>query len=319
MKISVLGTGRWGSFIAWYLSLKNDVIAWGKADSPQIQELMATRTNGIVTMSEKTLITTDLEKALENDMIVISIASQQLASFAREISEKVPKDSHKRFILCMKGLEEGTGRRLTEVFNKEYKNPHDIAVWVGPGHVQDFVCAIPNCMLIDSENEEYKAELAETLSSSLIRFYIGQDLIGSEVGAASKNVIGIAAGMLDGFGLSSLKGALMARGAGEISRLIDAMGGNKLSAFGLCHLGDYEATVFSKHSHNRAYGEAYVKGEKFEKLAEGVGTCRALKVLGEKYGVELPICDAVYRILFEDTDPQKTLNDLFSRNIKSEF
>lgn len=319
MKISVLGTGRWGSFIAWYLSLKNDVIAWGKADSPQIQELLATRTNGIVTMSEKTLITTDLEKALENDMIVISIASQQLASFARQISEMVPKDSHKRFILCMKGLEEGTGRRLTEVFNEEYKNPHDIAVWVGPGHVQDFVCAIPNCMLIDSENEEYKGELAEALSSSLIRFYIGQDLIGSEVGAASKNVIGIAAGMLDGFGLSSLKGALMARGAGEISRLIDAMGGNKLSAFGLCHLGDYEATVFSKHSHNRAYGEAYVNGERFEKLAEGVGTCRALKVLGEKYGVELPICNAVYRILFEGTDPQKTLNDLFSRNIKSEF
>lgn len=319
MKISVLGTGRWGSFIAWYLSLKNDVIAWGKADSPQIQELIATRTNGIVTMSEKTLITTDLEKALENDMIVISIASQQLASFARQISEMVPKDSHKRFILCMKGLEEGTGRRLTEVFNEEYKNPHDIAVWVGPGHVQDFVCAIPNCMLIDSENEEYKVELAQALSSSLIRFYIGQDLIGSEVGAASKNVIGIAAGMLDGFGLSSLKGALMARGAGEISRLIDAMGGNKLSAFGLCHLGDYEATVFSKHSHNRAYGEAYVNGERFEKLAEGVDTCRALKVLGEKYGVELPICNAVYRILFEGTDPQKTLNDLFSRNIKSEF
>ena len=92
-----------------------------------------------------------------------------------------------------------------------------------------------------------------------------------------------------------------------------------MSAFGLCHLGDYEATVFSRHSHNRAYGEAFVKGERFEKLAEGVSTCKALMLLAERYGVELPICTAVYKTLFEGADPEKTLNGLFSRNIKSEF
>lgn len=319
MKISVLGCGRWGSFIAWYLSLKAETVLWGREGSRNVNELISTRTNGTVTFSDRTVITTDIDRALENDTVVISIASQQLGDFARTVCERVPEGAYKRFILCMKGLEETTGRRLTEVFDGGYTKPHSTAVWVGPGHAEDFVKAIPNCMVIDSDDADLKNELTEELSSPLIRFYKGCDLIGSEIGAASKNVIGIAAGMLDGLSLSSLKGALMARGAGEISRLIDAMGGDRMSAFGLCHLGDYEATVFSKHSHNRAYGEAYVKGESFEKLAEGVGTCRALMLLSEKYGVELPICSAVYKMLFENADPQTTLNSLFSRDIKHEF
>lgn len=319
MKISVLGCGRWGSFIAWYLSLKDQTVLWGREGSKNIWALMRDRTNGTVTFGERTLITTDLDRALENETVVISISSQQLYDFAKMLSDRVPDGAYKRFILCMKGLEEKTGRRLTEVFDSAYTKPHATAIWVGPGHVEDFVQAIPNCMVIDSENVELKKELAEELSSSLIRFYIGTDLCGSEVGAASKNVIGIAAGMLDGLGVSSLKGALMARGAGEISRLIEAMGGDRLSAFGLCHLGDYEATVFSPHSHNRAFGEALVKGESFEKLAEGVATCKALMLLSERHHTELPICTAVYRIIFENADPQTTLNSLFSREIKREF
>ena len=318
MKISVLGCGRWGSFIAWYLSLKDEVVLWGREGSEHLIELQNTRRNSTVTLNDRTTVTSDLDKALQNDVIVISIASQNLRTFAKTLSEKVPSGK-KNFILCMKGLEEESGKRLTEIFDEAYTGDHSTAVWVGPGHVQDFVRAIPNCMLIDSEDEELKIKLAEELTSPLIRFYYGNDLIGTEVGAAAKNVIGIAAGMLDGFGLPSLKGALMARGAGEISKLIGSMGGNPMSAFGLCHLGDYEATVFSSHSHNRAYGEAFVKGEPFEALSEGVGTCKALKVLSEKYNTELPICNAVYKILFEGFDPQLTLNELFSRDIKSEF
>ena len=319
MKFSVLGCGRWGSFIAWYLSLKDEVILWGRQGSKNLKELSENRCNSIVTLNDRTFVTDDIDKALENDNIVISIASQELRSFAKMLSEKVQGDSKKRFVLCMKGLEESTGKRLTEIFDESYTKPHDTAIWVGPGHVQDFVRAIPNCMLIDSQNEEFKVELANTLSSPLIRFYYGNDLIGSEVGAASKNVIGIAAGMLDGLNLTSLKGALMARGAGEVAKLISAMGGNPMSAFGLCHLGDYEATVFSPHSHNRAFGEAFVKGESFDMLSEGVGTCKALMKLSEIYNTELPICRAVYQVIFEHTDPQATLNTLFSRDIKQEF
>ena len=156
-------------------------------------------------------------------------------------------------------------------------------------------------------------------NTGLIRFYYGTDLIGNEIGAAAKNVIGIAAGMLEGANLSSLKGALMARGTREISALISAMGGNGNSAYGLCHLGDYEATLFSSHSQNLAYGKCKVTNTPYPKLAEGYYTVVALKNLSEKYGVELPICSAVYSILHEDKSPMDILDSLFSRSLKNEF
>ena len=174
-------------------------------------------------------------------------------------------------------------------------------------------------MVIDSDNEALKEMLVKEFSSELIRFYFGTDLIGNEIGAAAKNVIGIAAGMLDGMGLTSLKGALMSRGTREIARLIKAAGGNELSAYGLCHLGDYEATVFSQFSHNRRFGENYVKGESFDSLAEGYYTAKAIVEMAKRLCVDLPICSAVYSILYENVDAKTALNQLFSRTLKSEF
>jgi glycerol-3-phosphate dehydrogenase (NAD(P)+) len=161
--------------------------------------------------------------------------------------------------------------------------------------------------------------LVDEFSSKLIRFYYGNDLLGNEVGAAAKNVIGIAAGMLDGHGLSSLKGALMARGAREVARLIKAMGGSELSAYGLCHLGDYETTLFSEYSNNRKFGENYVKKIPFVKLAEGVSTAKALKLLGERYNVDLPITNAVYSILYDNKEPMQVFLSLFGRSARKEF
>ena len=131
--------------------------------------------------------------------------------------------------------------------------------------------------------------------------------------------MGIAAGMLDGAEISSLKGALMARGTREIARLIKAVGGSELSAYGLCHLGDYEATLFSLHSHNRKFGELFVKGEKFDKLAEGVATAKALLKLAEQYGVDLPITKVVSEIIDGNIDTKVALMDLFARPNKEEF
>ena len=127
------------------------------------------------------------------------------------------------------------------------------------------------------------------------------------------------AAMLDGANMPSLKGPLMARGAREIARLIHAMGGNELSAYGLCHLGDYEATVFSQYSNNRRFGENFAKGESFYKLAEGCHTVKALKQLGRQYDVDLPITNAIDDILYHDTDPKTTLEQLFTRSQKKEF
>lgn len=320
MKISVLGCGRWGSCIAWYLDkIGHDVISCGLENAPEFITLKNTHKNDYLTYPDSIEVTSDLERAVSHaEVIVISISSQYLRSYMQDIS-KYPLDN-KAIVLCMKGVEVDTGCRLSEVvadFVDNDKTP--VAVWVGPGHPQDYVKGIPNCMVIDSKSEELKQKLVDSFSSELIRFYIGTDLVGSEIGAAAKNVIGIAAGMLDGIGYTSLKGALMARAPREISRLIDALGGNGISAYGLCHLGDYEATLFSPWSHNRRYGESYTKGEKFDKLAEGVMTSKALYKLSKKHNVDMPITTAIYNILFEEKDFKDELNKLFVRSVKSEF
>ena len=317
MNITVIGCGRWGSCIAWHLDrIGHNVTLYGN-DLPQIRKIMETRTNGVVDFGTRMTITDDINVAAANDTIVISIPSQAVRGLMQELQKFGAKD--KQYILCMKGIEISTGMRLSEVVREATSPETKIAVWIGPGHVEEFTRGIPNCMVIDSDNEEYRDFLLSEFSSDLIRFYIGQDLIGNEIGAAAKNVIGIAAGLLDGKGLSSLKGALMARGTREIARLISALGGNELSAYGLCHLGDYEATLFSKFSHNRMYGETFAKGEEYGSLAEGYYTVKAILKLAEKYNVELPICSAVYDILYKNADMDKTLHGLFTRSIKGEF
>ncbi|MEE0930939.1 MAG: NAD(P)H-dependent glycerol-3-phosphate dehydrogenase [Acutalibacteraceae bacterium] len=320
MNISLLGCGRWGSFIAWYLDKTgHNVYSWGLESEEIFQNLKSTRKNDYVEFSDNITITSDLTQAVNHaEVMIISISSQALSSFMENLSKE--NIEGKAIVLCMKGIEETTGRRLTQVVGDYIdieKTP--VAVWVGPGHPQDFVKGIPNCMVIDSDNEELKKKLVDEFSSKLIRFYYGQDLIGTEVGAAAKNVVGIAAGFLDGMGYTSLKGALMARGTREISRLIKAMGGKEMSAFGLCHLGDYEATLFSQFSHNRRFGEMLIKGEKFTKLAEGVSTTRALIKLSEKYNVDLPIVNSVNQVITYNKDPKETLSKLFLRSVKDEF
>ena len=319
MKISVIGCGRWGSLITWYLAEKKglELTLYGRESSEHIQRFIKERRNDLLTLPDSVKVTTSLDCLKESDVIIISINSQGLAAFMREIRPLELKN--KIFVLCMKGIDIATGRRLSEVAGADTDTSNKIAVWIGPGHVQEFYAGIPNCMVIDSDDNETKRLLVESFSSELIRFYYGEDMIGNEIGAAAKNVIGIAAGILDGYGLSTLKGALMSRGCREVARLISAMGGNELSAYGLCHLGDYEATVFSKFSHNRAFGEMFVKGEKMEKLAEGYYTVMALMDLSREYAVDMPICRAVYEIIYEGKDAKETMAALFERSIKTEF
>ena len=318
MKLTVIGCGRWGTFLAWYLDrLGHTVTLYGRESSARMQLLMQERKNDLLTLPERMRLTTSLAEAAEAETIVISIGSQNLQGLMDQLASRGVRS--KTFVLCMKGLEAGTGRRLSEIVRSTLDASNRVAVWLGPGHVQEFTAGVPNCMVIDSSDPVLKEELAEAFAGDLIRFYYGEDLLGNEIGAAAKNVIGIAAGMLDGLSLTTLKGALMSRGTREIARLIAAMGGNELSAYGLCHLGDYEATVFSRHSQNRRFGEAFVRGEAYDKLAEGYYTVRALIKLGAEYGVELPICQAVYDILFEGRDPRSALDALFKRERKREL
>ena len=317
-EIFVIGCGRWGTFIAWYLDkIGHSVTLYGRESSARMQTLMTERKNEQLTLSESLALTTDLSGCLNAEIIVISIGAQQLAGLAEQLRSLDLQG--KTIVLCMKGIEIGSGRRLSQICAEVLAPANNIAVWLGPGHVQEFCRGIPNCMVIDSQDEQVKEYLIQAFAGDLIRFYYGTDLIGNEIGGAAKNVIGIAAGMLDGAGLSSLKGALMARGTREIARLIQAMGGQETTAYGLCHLGDYEATLFSPHSQNLAFGKALVRGEQYDKLAEGYYTAKALKELSDQYQVELPICDAVYRILYENTNPDEMLQQLFRRSLKNEF
>ena len=290
---------------------------YGRSTSKNMMRLLETGKNDYLALGDTVALSTDIDVVMQAEIVVISVGAQGLRDFCAQLAGMNIRD--KVFVLCMKGLEIGTGCRLSQIVGEILHPSNRVAVWLGPGHVQEFYAGVPNCMVIDSEDERVKDLLVREFSGGLIRFYFGTDLIGNEIGAAAKNVVGIAAGMLDGAGLSSLKGALMARGAREVARLIKAMGGSELSAYGLCHLGDYEATVFSKHSHNRRYGEAFIKGEEFTSLAEGYYTVKALVEMGEKHGVDLPICKAVYAILYENSDPAETLDSLFKRDTKREF
>jgi glycerol-3-phosphate dehydrogenase (NAD(P)+) len=316
MKITVLGSGRWASFLAWYAAeIGHDTLLWGRRGSASLARLTETRENGYLKLPQSVTLTDDLEKALEHgEYSLTAIGAQQLRGFLKGLPER-PRGP---LVLCMKGLEEGTGLRLSQVA-EECLPGIPLAVWVGPGHPQDFVAGIPNCMLIDSADPALTRELADALCGGLIRFYYGEDLIGAEIGAASKNVIGLAAGMLDGLGLSSLKGVLMARGAREISRLAAKAGGREITIYGICHLGDYQATLFSPYSQNRRCGECRITGEPYDKLAEGVATARSMMSLSHDLGVDLPICAAVDDVFTHGREPKEALAGLFLRTIKSEF
>lgn len=320
MKFSVLGAGRWGSFIAWYLDkIGNKVTLWGKPTSEKIQKLLENRQNEYVTIPESVNLSTDLEEAIKNsDYIVISISSQGLRGLAEEIN-KIEGYENKKYILCMKGVEKTTGSRLSTILIDCNFPKDNVAVWVGPGHIQSFVSEIPSVMIIDAYNDELSKFLATNLRSDLIRFYQGKDIIGSEIGAAAKNVMGLAAGLLDGMGYSTLKGGLMARGSREVSRLIEACGGNPLSAYGLCHLGDYEATLFSEFSHNRKWGEMFAQDKEFDKLAEGVDTSAALLKLASIHNVELPITQTVFDVIHKKITKQEAIKQLFDRTNIYEF
>ena len=319
MKITVVGPGRWGSCITWYLNkIGHEITLYGRESSVAMQKYLNGRQGEYLYMPERVNLSTDLCSAVSIcEVIIISIPSQSLRDFVLQLNECGVENKY--IVLCMKGIDIQTKKRLSQIAKDALPASCKIAVWLGPGHVQEIYGGIPNCMVIDSEDGEVSKFLVGAFSGDIIRFYYGDDILGNEIGAAAKNVIGIAAGMLDGLKLTTLKGPLMARGTREIARLIKALGGNELSAYGLCHLGDYEATVFSEFSHNRKFGELFVKGEKFDHLAEGYYTAKAIVELAESVGVELPICTAVYNALYCNLPVPDAISMLFSRAIKMEF
>lgn len=317
--ISVIGCGRWGSFLAYYLAnyCFKKVILYGRDTSKDFQQLYLNRKNNYLSLPNNIELTSNIEDALNSDIITISIGCQNLRDLAKQLNNYNIND--KIFVLAMKGLEENTSKRLTVVFNEEINQSINTCVLLGPGHVQDYIKQVPSCAVIDSDNLDIKKYTTSVFNSELMRIYYGNDLIGNEVGGALKNVIGIAAGILDGLNWHGLKGALMTRGTLEVGRIIESFGGNQNSSYGLAHLGDYEATLFSKNSNNRQFGENLILNKSFDKLAEGYFTLKAIHQFTSSKNIYSPIIDSLYDFIYNKKNSKDIINDLFNKPVKQEF
>ena len=310
MKITVLGCGRWGSFLAWYFhNIGYEVLLWGRSTSEKFKVLSTIRENAYVKLSKEVVLSNSLSNALDfSDVIVIAIKEQSLRDLMKSITTL--NYCNKTFVLCMKGIENQTCKRLSEVVYEHVGELAKIAIMIGPGQPSDIIKGIPTCMLIDSIDRSVSESLAERFNSDLINIKVGNDLIGNEIGSAVNKLIGIAGGILDELGCSSLKGPLMVAGTREIAMLIESLGGKSVSAYGLCCLGDYQASLFSEHSNSVAFGRSIVKNENFQNHAPGAFTAKTVIELAKNNNIEMPILLLTSQIIMKIEDYHKIVYEL---------
>ncbi len=310
MKITVLGCGRWGSFLAWYFhNIGYEVLLWGRSTSEKFKVLSTMRENAYVKLSDEVVLSNSLSNALDfSDVIVIAIKEQSLRDLMKSVTTL--NYCNKTFVLCMKGIENRTCKRLSEVAHEHVGKVAKIAIMIGPGQPSDIIKGIPTYMLIDSMDSSVSESLAERFNSDLINIKVGNDLIGNEIGSAVNKLVGIAGGILDELGFSSLKGPLMVAGTKEIAMLIESLGGKAVSAYGLCCLGDYQASLFSEYSNSVAFGRSLVKNECFQNHTPGAFTARTLIELVKKYNLNLPILLQISKIIIKQASPKDLLQEL---------
>ncbi|HLD27856.1 MAG TPA: NAD(P)-binding domain-containing protein [Patescibacteria group bacterium] len=311
MKVGILGAGRWGSTLAWVQARAGrEVILWNRRDK-FLKELLNNRQNKYFKLPGNVKITGELKEALSGEVVFISIRAQHFKDLCLKLKREV-FPGNKLFILAMKGLEEKSGRRLSEIFNKNFPgNP--LAFLAGPGHPQELSKNIPTAMTVAVQKPADLAKAVRYCQTGLIKIFPSSDFIGVETGAALKNIMGLAGGIMAGLNKPSFKSYLLTRGPLEVGRLIKALGGRPQTAFGLSHLGDYGATVFSGFSHNHKAGELWVKKRKLSTEAEGVPTVKAVNLLIKKHKLDLPICSAVYKILYQKAKPEFLIKSLMDR------
>ncbi len=330
-KISVLGAGSWGTALAILLSSKyDDVILW--EFRPDVAaELAETRENKLmlpgVPIPEKIKITSDFEEsATRRDVLVLAVPSHIM----RQVAERLRDVDFGKAILVSvaKGIENETLLRMSQVIQQVLPDlpPTQMAVLSGPSHAEEVVRKIPTTVVSASRDLKTAQEVQRIFMTPNFRVYASEDLIGVELGGSLKNIIAIGAGISDGVGYGdNTKAALMTRGLVEITRLGTAMGANPMTFAGLSGMGDLIVTCMSRHSRNRYLGEQIGKGKTLQQVldemvmvAEGVRTTRSAHDLAQKYGVEMPITEQVYKVLFEDKPPREAVIELMERGAKVE-
>jgi len=325
-KVAVLGAGSWGTALACHLaSLDNMVYLWSRRPQ-QVEEIKATRENARylpgVRLPKQVTVTDDIEETLAGSVVVISSAPSH--NFREVLELAIPLITTGTLLVnTAKGIEENTLLRMSEVFTQVAgaERACDYVVLSGPSHAEEVAQNMPTAVVVASASQESAQSAQDLFMGESFRVYTNPDIIGVEIGGALKNVIALGTGIIDGLiGSDNAKAALMTRGLAEITRLGVAMHANPLTFAGLAGLGDLIVTCTSMHSRNRRAGIEIGRGkqlnealENVDMVVEGVRTTRATRGLAKQWGVEMPITEQMYRVLFEGLHPAQTVKKLMTR------
>lgn len=329
--IAVLGAGSWGVAIARLLAGSGHAVRLWEFDPEATAQLGRTREIPSklpgIKLPEPVQVTSDLASAVDGATVVACVTpSSAVRATARALKGGISGDV--LLVSLTKGIDIETGERMTEILAAECGVGPVVAL-VGPSHAEEVARRVPTAVVAASADLTAAERAQAAFSTDRFRVYTSDDPIGVELGASLKNIVAIAAGIVDGLGYESadnLKGALITRGLAEIARLGAAMGANPETFAGLSGVGDLVTTCLSRHSRNRHVGEQIGRGRKLSEIlasmsmvAEGVDTTRAALLLSRRHDVDMPIAEAVSSILFEGRPPAAALAELMTRPLKPEI
>ncbi|MGL4344118.1 MAG: NAD(P)H-dependent glycerol-3-phosphate dehydrogenase [Cellulosilyticaceae bacterium] len=326
-KVTIIGAGSWGLALGLLLNEKdNEVKVWCYEEAEK-EAILASRENkrclpGIKLPIEMAF-TTSMEEALaERDLVILAVPSKVIRHTVKAMA---PYLEEKTVVVNVsKGIEQGSYLTLSEVIESEIENA--VVVLSGPSHAEEVARHLPTTVVASSKNMEAAEYVQDAFMTEYFRVYTNPDVLGVEIGAALKNVIALAAGIVEGMGFGdNTKAALITRGIAEISRLGVAMGADASTFSGLTGIGDLIVTCTSGHSRNRRAGELIGQGytleeaiKKVNMVVEGVPTTEGAYALMKKYNVDMPILSAIHEGLFEGKPIIEATRHLMSRDKKME-
>jgi glycerol-3-phosphate dehydrogenase (NAD(P)+) len=330
MKITVIGAGSWGTALAELAErCGHDVMLW--AHEPEVvEQIRETRSNPLylpaAKFSYRTEVTNSLEQAaLFSSTVMMVTPSHHYRGVLQTIREHLPGPI--RVISGTKGIENSTLERISEICADVLADRLTaFACLSGPTFAAELSRADPTAAVVASTNEDFAKEVQEAFSCKYFRLYRTDDVAGVEIGGSMKNVMAIAAGIIEGIGLgSNTTAALITRGLHEMGRLSEALGGRPDTMAGLAGMGDLILTCTGALSRNRRLGTQLGQGRSLEQIlsetrevAEGVKTSRSARDLADKLGIEMPITREMYRVLHEGEKPRDAIQRLMTRALKSE-
>lgn len=330
MKLSIIGSGSFGTSIAIHLSNNaKDICIWGN-NADVIHEINTKRTNKkylkeAQNIPNNIVATTDINECIKDSKyIILAVPSQAIKSISSEIKNIIKKEQI--IVNLAKGLDLTSLDRLSNTIKKETCSKN-VVVLSGPSHAEEILLKVPTTITASSEIIELAEEVQNDLSTETLRIYTNPDIIGVEIGGAAKNIIALAAGILDGLGYGdNSKAALMVRGMNEIISIGTHLGGDLRTFNGLSGIGDLIVTCTSKHSRNRQAGIEIASGKSLNDTlqsvfmtVEGVSACKSFYKIAQNNNIEMPITSSLYNVLFNNANPEEEIKKLLNRDKKSEY